>query len=139
MGVQKTVLVIDAQGGGMGRQLVSGIREALPDVRVLAVGTNTAATTAMIRAGAHEAATGENSVVVACREADVVVGPMGIVIADSMLGEITPRMARAVGQARAQRVLVPFSSCRTQVAGVADIGLSSLIQQAIRLVVEIIV
>ena len=113
-----TVLVIDAQGGGIGRQLV-------------AVGTNTAATSAMLKAGAHEAASGENSVVVACRRADVIVGPVGIVIADSMLGEITPKMALAVAQSSAKRVLIPFNHCDNVIAGVQDFSASALIRAAV--------
>lgn len=127
------ILVIDGQGGGLGRQLVTAIREVCPDARLMAVGTNSAATAAMLRAGAHQAATGENSVVVACRRADVIAGPIGIVIADAMLGEITPRMAAAVGQSRARRVLIPVNQCETQVAGVPEQPVSKLVQQAAEL------
>jgi hypothetical protein len=133
-----TVLVVDAQGGGLGRQLVSGILREVPSAHVLAVGTNTAATAAMIKAGAHEAATGENSVVVASRRADVIVGPLGIVLADAMLGEITPVMARAIGQARATRVLIPFASCDTYVAGVQELATGALIQDAVLRVKDIL-
>lgn len=87
------ILIIDGQGGGLGRQLVSAVKEKYPKTEILAVGTNSAATNAMLRAGADQAATGENSVSVAAGIADVIMGPVGIVIADSMLGEITPRMA----------------------------------------------
>ena len=118
---------------GLGRQLVAAIREACPGARLMAVGTNSAATAAMLRAGAHQAATGENSVVVACRRADVIVGPIGIVIADAMLGEITPQMAAAVGQSRARRVLIPVNQCETQVAGVPEQPVSKLVQQAVEL------
>ena len=98
-----TILVIDAQGGGMGRQIVSAVKQNIPAASVIAVGTNTAATTAMLKTGADEAATGENSVIVGCRRADIIVGPIGIVIADSMLGEVTPKMALAVAQSNALR------------------------------------
>lgn len=126
-----TVLIIDAQGGGIGRQLVSQIRQALPDAEILAVGTNTAAATAMIRAGASSAATGENSVIVACRRADIIVGAIGIVIADAMLGEITPRMAAAVCQSKAKRVLIPFNHCDNIIVGTRGLGTSQLIQEAV--------
>ncbi|MBP5331283.1 MAG: DUF3842 family protein, partial [Lachnospiraceae bacterium] len=86
------ILIIDAQGGGIGKQLISEIRKDIPDAHILAVGTNSAATMAMLKAGADEAATGENPVVVASKKADIIIGPIGIVIADSMLGEITPLM-----------------------------------------------
>ncbi len=126
-----TVLVMDAQGGGIGKQLVSALRQELPEVRILAVGTNTAATAAMLKAGAHEAATGENSVAVACREADVIVGPVGIVIADSLLGEVTPKMALAVAQSRAKRVLIPFNHCGNVIVGVGELSSAALIRAAL--------
>ena len=99
------ITVIDAQGGGIGKQLVMAIRDNFPDYNITAVGTNSAATAAMLKAGAHRAATGENSVVVASREADIITGPIGIVIADSMLGEITANMAVAIGRSRAKKIL----------------------------------
>ena len=92
------VLVIDGQGGGLGRQLVSALAAACPEAELTAVGTNSLAANAMLKAGASRAATGENAVVVNCRRADVIVGPIGIVIADALLGEITPAMAAAVCQ-----------------------------------------
>ena len=125
------ILVIDAQGGGMGRQLVAMIRERIQSARVTAVGTNSVATAAMLKAGADEAATGENAVVVCSRDADVIVGPVGIAIADSMLGEITPAMALAVAQSRARRVLIPFNHCGTRIAGVSGIKPAALLQSAI--------
>ena len=89
------VLVIDGQGGGLGRQLTAALAAGCPDIELTAVGTNSIAASAMLKAGAHRAATGENAVVVNCRRADIIVGPIGIVIADSLLGEITPAMAAA--------------------------------------------
>ena len=132
------ILVIDAQGGGVGRQLVSALRQALPEAVITAVGTNSAATSAMLKAGPHRAATGENAVAVACRTADIIVGPLGIVIADAMLGEVTPAMAAAVGQSRARRVLIPFSHCDNIVAGVAELGTGALIQCAVRAVAALV-
>lgn len=126
-----TILVIDAQGGGIGRQLVTEIKQNIPTAIVLAVGTNTAATSAMLKAGADEAATGENSVIVGCRRADIIVGPIGIVIADSLFGEITPKMALAVAQSRAKRILVPFNHCDNIIVGVSDFSTGTLIQNAV--------
>ena len=126
-----TILVIDAQGGGVGKQLVTAIKQTIPHVQVTAVGTNSAATSAMLKAGADNAATGENAVVVACRKADVIVGPMGIVIADSLLGEITPTMATAVGQSRAKRILIPFNHCDTILVGVSDFNIGKLVKNAV--------
>lgn len=126
-----TILVIDAQGGGIGARLVAAIKQDIPTAHVIAVGTNSAAATAMLRAGADEAATGENSVIVCCPRADVIVGPLGIVIADSMLGEITARMAAAVAQSRAKRILIPFSHCDNIIVGVSGFNTGFLIQSAI--------
>jgi prephenate dehydrogenase len=96
-----TVLIVDGQGGGIGRQLVEAVKAAGIPCFITAVGTNTTATAAMLKAGADQAATGENAVVVCSRDADVIAGPVGIAIADSLLGEITPKMALAIGQSRA--------------------------------------
>ena len=125
------ILVIDAQGGGIGKQVVSAVRKNFPDAVITAVGTNSAATAAMLRAGADEAATGENAVVVCCRSADVIVGPVGIVIADALLGEVTPRMAAAVGQSRAKRILIPVNHCSNIIAGVGDLSMSRLLESVL--------
>ena len=126
------ILVIDAQGGGIGKQLVARIKREYPDEQITAVGTNSIATSAMIKAGADQGATGENSVVVACKTADVIIGPVGIVITDAMLGEITETIARAVAQANATRILIPFNMCDTLVAGIAATGTGSLIDAAMQ-------
>lgn len=125
------VLVIDAQGGGIGKQLISEIKQEIPEIFVTAVGTNSAATAGMLKAGADAAATGENAVIVGCRKADVIMGPIGIVIADSLYGEITPQMAMAVGQSNAKRILIPINHCDNIVAGVTDINIRYLIKSAI--------
>lgn len=130
------ILVIDAQGGGIGRALVAAIRQALPGAEITAVGTNSAATSAMLKAGAHHGATGENAVIVGCRTADVIAGPIGIVIADSLLGEVTPAMAVAVGQSRARRVLIPAAQCGNLVAGVRDKNIGALVREAVELMGE---
>ena len=125
------VLVIDGQGGGLVRQLVNAVKERLPEVEILAVGTNSAATNAMLRAGADQAATGENSVAVASGRVDVIMGPIGIVIADSMLGEITPRMALSVGQSLAKRILIPVNFCDNIVVGVTETSMAKNVQNAV--------
>ena len=130
------VLVIDGQGGGLGRQLVSALAAACPEAELTAVGTNSLAANAMLKAGASRAATGENAVVVNCRHADVIVGPIGIVIADALLGEITPAMAAAVCQSGAKRVLVPINHCENYVVGVPDQPVSQLVAAAARKVTE---
>ncbi len=125
------VLVIDAQGGGMGKQLVAAIRQGVPGAEITAVGTNSVATAAMRKAGADFSATGENAVVVACRRTDVIVGPVGVTIADALLGEITPAMAVAVGQSTAKRVLIPFNHCDNIVVGVSNLSIGALIQETV--------
>lgn len=125
------ILVMDAQGGGIGKQVVTAVRTRFPDVTITAVGTNAAATTAMLRAGADEGATGENAAVVCCRRADVIIGPVGIVIADALLGEVTPRMAVAVGQSAAKRILIPVNHCTNFIAGVADLSVGRLVDSVV--------
>lgn len=125
------ILIIDAQGGGIGKQLVSAVKKNMPDVSVTAIGTNSAATSAMIKAGADNAATGENAVVVNSKKADIIIGPIGIVIADALLGEITPRMAKAVAQSPAKRILIPINHCDNIVVGVDDLNIGKLIQDVI--------
>ncbi len=124
------VLVIDGQGGGLGRQLVAAIAAACPEAELLAVGTNSLAASSMLKAGARRAATGENAVVVNCRTTDVIVGPIGIVIADALMGEITPKMAMAVCQSSAKRVLVPINHCDNYVVGVPEQPIVQLVQAA---------
>ena len=125
------ILVVDGQGGGLGRLLVRELTGAFPQAEIAAVGTNSTAANAMMKAGADFAATGENAVVVNCRHADIIVGAVGIVIADSMWGEITPRMAQAVGQSDARRVLIPINLCSNLVVGVSEMSMSKLVQAAV--------
>jgi len=125
------ILVIDAQGGGLGKQLIAALRKNFPDMDITAVGTNTMATAVMLKAGATHAATGENAVVVGCRKADIIIGPLAIVIADSMFGEITPPMALAVAQSNAKRILIPFNHCDNIVVGIGDYNMTALIQEAV--------
>ena len=131
------VLVIDGQGGGLGRQLVTAVKARYPEAEVLAVGTNSAATNAMLKAGADQAATGENSVAVAFGKVDVIMGPVGIVIADSMLGEITPRMAVSIGQSQAKRILIPVNLCDNLVVGVADLTMAKRVESAVEALAEL--
>ncbi|MBR6784909.1 MAG: DUF3842 family protein [Clostridia bacterium] len=125
------VLIIDGQGGQLGSQIIKAVISRYPDIDLTAVGTNAAATTAMVKSGAKKAATGENPIIVACRKADVIIGPIGIVIADALLGEITPDAAKAVGQSDAVRILIPINKCENLVAGVTNLTLTSLIEDAL--------
>ena len=131
------VLVIDGQGGGLGRQLVAALSAQCPDVRLVAVGTNSVAAQAMHKAGAQRAATGENAVVVNCRSADIIVGPIGIVIADALLGEITPAMAAAVCQSGAKRVLIPVNHCDNYIVGVPEQPIGDLVAAAVQKVTDL--
>lgn len=124
------IVIIDGQGGQLGAQIVKEINAQFPNEKLTAIGTNAVATAAMLKAGARQAATGENPVIVACRKADVIIGPIGIVIADALFGEITPAMAVAVGQADAVRILLPMNKCENLVAGVASPHTASLIADA---------
>ena len=128
------ILVIDGQGGMIGRQLITELRGTMPDVEITAVGTNTLATASMLKAGADNGATGENAVIVCTRGADVIVGPIGIVIADSLWGEVTPKMAVAVGQSSAQRVLIPINHCDNRIAGLQDVTVGQLVVQAVDMI-----
>ena len=125
------ILVIDGQGGRLGRSLLESIRKVCPAVELTAVGTNSIATQNMMNSGcADHLATGENAVLVACRSAQIIVGPFGIATADAMLGEISPAMANAVASSPAYRVLVPMNLCNTYVAGVVR-GTSAILEDAV--------
>ncbi|MBR5518074.1 MAG: DUF3842 family protein [Clostridia bacterium] len=133
------ILVVDGHGGMLGAQLVKEISTRFKDVTVNAVGTNTVATAAMLKAGAESGATGENPVIVCARKADVIIGPIGIVIADSLSGEITPNMAVSVGSADAVRILIPMNKCDNMVAGINGVPTSDLIEDVILKLKKIIV
>ena len=125
------ILVIDGQGGRMGKRLLEDIRRVCPDAVITAVGTNAIATQNMLAGGcANRLATGENAVIVACRSAQIIVGPFGIAMADAMMGEITPAMANAVASSAASRVLIPMNLCDTYVAGVAKSS-NAIIEDAV--------
>lgn len=134
------LLIIDGQSGRLGAQLIEGLRKAgLSDAHnLIAVGTNALATSAMINAGADQGATGENAVVVQCRSADVIAGPIGITLADAMLGEVSPRMAVAVGQSAAQRVLVPSDRCATLIAGVPPMTRRQAVDAAVACILRLV-
>ena len=125
------ILIIDAQGGGIGKQLIIEINKNFKNANITAVGTDSVATTNMLKAGATNAATGENAVVVACRKADIIIGPVGIVIADSMYGEITPKMAVAVGQSLAKKLLIPMNHCNNIIVGVENKRMNEFISETI--------
>lgn len=130
----KTVLVIDGQGGGIGKSLTERIKRAYPDCFVIAVGTNSMATAAMLKAGADAGATGENAVVVNASRADVIAGPIGIAFADAMFGEITERMAAGIARSNAYKVFLPTDKCKFRVAGCQASSLTQCLDDAVKLV-----
>ena len=129
------IVVIDGQGGRMGALLCEIIRKNQKELptgtELIAIGTNSAATAAMLKAGADCGATGENPVLVACRDADFIIGPLGILAADSLLGEVTPAMAIAVGGSPAQKLLLPVNRCNHHVVGVQDYSMARLTDEAV--------
>lgn len=132
------ILVIDGQGGQLGGQLIKSLKVNFEDIKITAVGTNASATATMLKSGADQAATGENPVVVACRKADVIIGPIGIVIADSLLGEITPQMAVAVGQSDAVKILLPVNKCDNLVAGITQVSTAAILEDVIEKVKKVL-
>lgn len=131
----KTV-IIDGQGGKIGCELISRLKKLDMVFDITAVGTNSAAASAMLKAGADRAATGENAIKVACRTADIIAGPVGIVVADALLGEMTPAAAKAVGAATAHKVLVPVSKCNISIAGLAGGNASAILDNAAKLIAD---
>lgn len=125
------VVIIDGQGGRLGALLCETIKAALPRLSLLAIGTNATATAAMLRAGADAGATGENPVIVAARDADVIIGPIGIMAADALLGEVTPAMAAAVGSCRAEKLLLPLGKCGHRVVGAKQLSVTELVAETV--------
>lgn len=122
------IMVIDGQGGKMGKNIVEQLKKRFPEDELLAIGTNSIATAAMLKAGADAGATGENPAIVGSRRADIIIGPMGIVIADSLLGEISPKMAVAIGQSSAKKVLIPVNRCQHFLVGCKELPLGEYVK-----------
>ncbi len=131
-----TILVIDGQGGKIGRAIVEQLRAAGFSGSIIAIGTNTTATAAMMKAGADAGATGENPVVINAARADVIAGPIGILAANSLLGEITPKMALAVSESSAKKVLIPMNRCHIFVAGTPELPFSETIALAVQTILQ---
>ena len=131
------ILVIDAQGGGIGRQLVAKLLERIPEADIIAAGTNSMATNAMIKAGAKKAATGENAIRYCASQAEIITGPIGILVANAMLGEISPAIAESVGSSTAPKVLIPTAHCNTIIAGTKALPVKDSIEDAVDRIVRI--
>ena len=133
------ITVVDGQGGGIGRQYIDSLRKELPPdlpVSIRALGTNYAATTNMVRAGATDGATGENAIVKNVGKADIIVGVVAIVVPDSILGELSPAMATAIGKSDALRILIPFDSCNTRIAMLSSGPLQLFIDRAVQMTIQ---
>lgn len=135
MNKEYKVVIIDGQGGRIGSLLVDKLNKCDLSCSIFAIGTNSTATAAMLKAGALYGATGENPVIVNVRDADFIVGPLGIMAADSLLGEITPAMSAAIGQSTALKILLPVNKCSTYVVGTQDMPVSSLIELAVEKII----
>ncbi|MDR1262662.1 MAG: DUF3842 family protein [Oscillospiraceae bacterium] len=114
------ILVIDGMGGGLGKAVVETIHAAIPDALIIALGTNALATSAMLRAGANMGATGENAIAFNCGQADYIVGAIGIILVNAMLGEISPRIAQAVSESAARKILINAPKCGVNIVGTAE-------------------
>ncbi|MBQ3257569.1 MAG: DUF3842 family protein [Oscillospiraceae bacterium] len=125
------IAVIDGQGGRIGQMIVNAIKKEGLACTVRAIGTNSMATAAMLKAGADEGATGENPVIVACRQVNIIIGPLGLLVADGLLGEITPAMAAAIGQSEATKLLLPLNLCNNIVVGTQSMSVSNLISETV--------
>jgi vacuolar-type H+-ATPase subunit E/Vma4 len=133
------ILVIDGMGGRIGQEIVSRLREALGErVEILAVGTYSIATAAMMKAGANRGATGENAVKVTAREADVLMGPLSVLVPDSMMGEVTPMMAQALADSPTRKVMLPLTSPRIDLVGITKTPLPHLMEEATRMVAALL-
>jgi hypothetical protein len=129
------LMVMDGQGGGIGRAIIRRLRDAFgEDMEILALGTNSVATSQMMKAGANRGATGENAIVRTAPEADIIIGPLGIIIANAMMGEVTPEMSKAIGSSNALKVLIPLTQERVEIMGLSGEPLPHLIDQLIEFI-----
>ena len=133
------VMVMDGQGGGIGSAIIKGIREAISDeLEIFALGTNSIATSRMMKAGANRGATGENAIVRTCEKVDVIIGPLAIIMSHSMMGEVTPRMSEAVCSSEAKKILIPLTQERVDIVGISGEPLPHLVNRAVKIIKRVI-
>lgn len=133
------LMVLDGQGGGIGATLIKGLRSSLgPDVEILALGTNSIATSRMMKAGANRGGSGENAIVHTCQRVHMIIGPVSILVANAMMGELTPRIATAVGTSSAKKILIPLTQEKVKIVGVSREPLPHLVNQAVHMVGEVL-
>lgn len=133
------IAVIDGQGGGIGKAIVERLRSSFGnEMQILALGTNPLATALMLKAGANEGASGENAIIFNASKVDIIVGSIGIIAANSMLGELSPAMARAIAESSAKKVLLPANRCHIFIAGAKNEPLPHYIEDAVRIIKELI-
>lgn len=132
------ITIIDGQGGKMGKSVIEQLKRTYPDLELYAIGTNSIATTAMLKAGATYGATGENPAVVNAQDSDVIIGPIGIVFANSLLGEITPAIATAIGASKAYKILIPVNRCNHFIVGCEEASLTEYIRLVCQKVDELL-
>lgn len=125
------IAVIDGQGGGLGKSIVERLKTSIGDIEIIALGTNSLATSNMIKAGANAGATGENAVKVMSQKVDFILGPIAILIANSMMGEITPLMAEAIANSSAKKIILPLNRCNVYITGTKELNVNQMIQSAI--------
>lgn len=130
------IAVVDGKGGGIGKILVENIKRELPEFKILALGTNSSATEQMLKAGADDGATGENAIIHNAERISIIVGVLAIIMPNSLLGELTPKMAEAISDSNAIKILIPSHKCNAYIAGVPNTSLQHLINEAINLIKE---
>jgi hypothetical protein len=131
------IMVMDGQGGGIGATLIKGLRETVGnDLEILALGTNSIATSRMMKAGANKGATGENAIVRTSRMVDIIIGPIAVLMANTMMGEVTPGMAEAVCSSPARKFIIPLTQEKVRIVGITDEPLPHLVNQVVKLIQE---
>lgn len=136
-GARVIAMIMDGQGGGIGSAIIRGIREKMDeDLDILALGTNSIATSRMMKAGANRGATGENAIVYTSPNVDCIVGPLAIIMPNAMMGEVTPRMAEAVSSSKARKILIPLTQERVEIVGITGEPLPHLVDQVVQILKE---